>query len=185
MQWNENAFFEILEYKSSTFQKRLFFFLSVLLRSLDSVMLGLGFVCCFNSSKIPWLSSQCCYHITLSLKQTSCISWSIHFSIQFSLTGSLNTFVSEFNIIISHFLQQGKKMRLNECSSCLNWTGYHAVRCIWELRGHRRHFTASGIRARSSFWKINLHRRLRHEWRRLWSYSQKDYKLVLCVCVDR
>ena len=86
-----------------------FFFLSVFLRSLDSVMLGLGFVCCFNSSKIPWLSSQCCYHITLSLKQTSCISWSIHFSIQFSLTGSLNTFVSEFNIIISHILQQGKK----------------------------------------------------------------------------
>lgn len=67
-------------------------------------MLGLGFVCCFNSSKIPWLSSQCCYHITLSLKQTSCISWSIHFSIQFSLTGSLNTFcfgVQHYNFPLS------------------------------------------------------------------------------------
>lgn len=57
----------------------------------------------------------------------------------------------------------GKKIHRNECSSCLNRAGYHAVRCIWELRGHRRHFTASGIRAWSSFWKIYLRRRLRNE----------------------
>lgn len=47
--------------------------------------------------------------------------------------------------------KQNKTKHLNECSSCLYRTGYHAVGCIWELRGHRCYFTASGIRAWSSF----------------------------------
>lgn len=46
--------------------------------------------------------------------------------------------------------------RTARSSSCLNRTGYHAVWCIRELRGHGCYLTSGGIGTWASFWKINL-----------------------------
>ena len=77
----------------------------------------------------------------------------------------------------------GKKMHLHGCSSCFNGTGHHAVRCVRELGGHGGHFTASGVRARSSFGKIDLQRRWRNEKTGFDHIYKGMVKCYACVCL--